>query len=251
MVSASMLLSPALPASTLTPLAPPPLATIIRNVVARDEANQKELQSMQYHQSLHSEMLGDDGKVTKHEDVQMIIRPGARDEIQIVSATGDEIPSDPDQAAQKAKGDEAKRKNLRIALKDLAQRFVVTLAGTDVVNSQPAYVLAFEPRKDQPYQNQTEKILNQLHGKMWISAANYSVLRTQATLAHPVDIVFFLATINTLDFHYELQGPPGAMGPAEVRTAVVINAPFITIRQRMTVEMTQFSPRDNATASLP
>ena len=90
----------------------PPLSVIIQKVIARDDANQEELQSMEYHQHLRSEQIGADGKVTKHQDVQMIIRPGMKDEIQVLSVTGDDLSSDPDEAARKAKGDEVKRKNL-------------------------------------------------------------------------------------------------------------------------------------------
>jgi hypothetical protein len=226
----------------------PSLATILQQVIARDEANQKALQSMEFDNAATIEQLDANQHVTKRQDVKMIIRPGAPDEITVLSVHGDDLPSDPDEAARKAKGDESKRKNLRFALKDMAQRFVITLAGTDVYRGQSVYLLAFEPKPDQTYKNQTEKVLNHLHGKMWISTKDYSVLQTDATLAQPVEVAWFLAEISTLDFHYELQNTSGGMGPAAVRTLVVVEALFITIRQRMTVDMTHFRPRSNAIA---
>jgi hypothetical protein len=221
----------------------PSLAAIIQRVIARDDSNEKQLQSMEYSASSRTEQLGADGKATKHQEVKMIVRPGAKDEITILTVTGDDLPSDPDQAAQKAKGDETKRKNIRIALKDMAKRFTITLAGTDTVEGQPTYVLAFAPKPNQGYRDQTEKVLNQLQGRLWISTSDYSVLKTDASLAAPVDVVWFVAQISKLDFHYELHNTTGGMGPATVQTSVVVDAPFIQIRQRSTIEMTDFRPR--------
>jgi hypothetical protein len=223
-----------------------PLATIIERVVARDDANQKSLQSMEFNETLKTEQLDAGGKVTKHQEVHMIVRPGATDEVTVLSAKGDDLPTDPDAAARKAKGEQAKGKSMRFALKDMASRFVIAQEGADVFQGQPVYVLSFEPKPDQSYRDQTEKVLNQLHGKMWISTADYSVLKTEAALAHPVEIAWFLAQITSLDFHYELRGGPGAMGPALIQTSVVVEAPFITVRQRMTFDMTQFRPRTKA-----
>jgi hypothetical protein len=226
----------------------PPLATIIQQVIARDDANQKELQSMEFHETLKTEQLAADGHVTKQQEVKMILRPGATDEVTVLSAKGDDLPTDPDAAARKAKGEQAKTKSMRFALKDMSDRFIIALAGTNVFRGQPVYVLTFEPKPNQSYRDQTEKVLNQLHGRMWISTADYSVLKTDATLAHPVDVAWFLAQITSLDFHYELRGGPGAMGPAFIQTSVVVDAPFVTIRQKMSYDMTDFASRVGAVA---
>ena len=233
-----------LPATRATAVDPAPaLPTIIQRVIARDEDNKKKLQSMEFHATSHTEQLDADGKATKQREVKMIVRPGAAEEITILSVKGDDLPADPDEAAQKAKGDEVKRKNMRIDLKDIAQRFTITLAGTDTFQGQPAYVLAFAPKPDQSYRDQTEKVLNQLKGRIWVSTLDYSVLKTDATLAQPVDILWFVAQISKLDFHYELHSTPGGMGPAFVQTSVVVEAPLVEIRQRSSVEMTNFRAR--------
>jgi hypothetical protein len=226
-----------------------PLPVIIQKVIARDDANQRNLQSMEFHETAKTDQLGPDGSVIKHQETRMIIRPGMADEVSILSVRGDDLPSNPDEALQKAKGEEAKRKNVRFALKDMAQRFTIILAGTEVFQGQPVYVLAFTPKPDQSYHDQTEKVLNHLHGKMWISTSDYSVLKTDASLAEPVDIAWFLAQITALDFRYELHNTSGGMGPAFIQTSVAVSAPFLQFRQRMTIEMTQFQSRSGAVAA--
>ena len=66
---------------------------------------------------------------------------------------------------------------------------------------------------------------------------------TFLALAEPVEIVWIFAQINALDFHYELKNTSGGMGPAQLQVSVRLDALLMTIRQRMTVDMTQFQPR--------
>ncbi len=223
--------------------APPPLSMIIRQVIARDDANQKALKAMEYHEILRTEQLDDTGRVTRQQELRMIVRPGAAQELQVLSEKGDNLPTNPDEAALQARGKEAQKSKINFALKDMANRFNISLAGTGLLRGQSVYVVAFEPKPNEPYRDQTEKVLNHLHGRMWISARDYSVLKTEATLAEPVEIAWIFAQISDLDFHYELENTSGAMGPAQLQVSVKVNAVFMTIRQRMTVDMTQFQAR--------
>jgi hypothetical protein len=224
----------------------PPLATIIEQAIARDAATQKALQSMEYHQTLKTERLDDDAHVTQRQELQMVVRPGATQEIQVLSEKGDDLPSNPDEAALQAQGQKAQKQKVDLSLKDLAGRFTITFVGTVAIQGQSAYELAFEPKPGQPYQNQTEKVLNHLHGHMWISARDFSILRTDATLAEPVEIAWVFAEIQALSFHYELNSTTGGLGPAQVLTSVKVTAPFISVNQRMTVDMTQFQRRPSS-----
>jgi hypothetical protein len=226
-----------------TPASTPPLATIIERVIARDETTRKALQSMQYEQTNRTQQLDAKNQITRQEEERLIVRPGAPQEIQVVDVKGDHLPSDPDEAMQQAKGREMERRKHDFSLKILVTRFNITLAGTGNYLGQPAYILAFEPRPGQPYRDQTEKVLNQLHGQMWVSARDYVIFKTEATLVRPVQVAWIFARIGTLDFHYELRGATSDFGPAWLQIAVEVDAPFIAIRQRQTVDMTHFEPR--------
>ena len=173
----------------------------------------------------------------------MIIRPGAPQEIEVVLVKGDQIPSDPDEAAQQEKGQEAQRRKHNFSLKSLVTRFNISYVGLGEFMGQPAYVIAFEPKPDQPYRDQTEMVLNQLHGRMWIGRRNDLVLKTDATLAHPVPVAWIFARITKLDFHYELRSTTSDFGPAWVQVLVQVDTPIFNFHQRQTVEMTQFKPR--------
>jgi len=156
---------------------------------------------------------------------------------------GDNLPADPDEAAQQAKGKEMQRRQQTLDLKALSTRFNLSLQGTSNAQGVKAYIVAFEPKANQPYHSQTEKVLNQLHGRMWIRASDDTILRTEATLFHPVEVAWIFASITKLDFHYEL--PPGGSeyGPAWLETDVEVHAPLIAIRQHQRIDMTHFRPR--------
>jgi hypothetical protein len=232
-----------LPGRALAADPAPPVATIIQQAIARDAETQKALETMQYRQTLKTERLNDKEQVTQRQELQMVIRPGTTQEIQVVSEKGDDLPSNPDQAALQAQGKKAQAQKVDLSLKDLAGRFTITLVGTTAIAGQAAYELAFEPKPDQPYHSQTEKVLNHLHGHIWIRAGDYTILKTEATLAEPVEVAWVFAEISELNFHYELDNTTGGLGPARVLTSVRVDAPFLSIRQRTTVEMTQFQPR--------
>jgi hypothetical protein len=221
----------------------PPLATIIERAVARDDATQKALESMQYHQSAHTEQLGAHDEVTHRQDIEFLVQPGATHELVVLSVKGDNLPSDPDQAMQKARGQETERRKHNFSLKTLVGRFDISLVGTGSYLGQKAYILAFEPRPNQPYKDQTERVLNQLHGRIWISAKDYVIDKTEATLAHPVRVAWIFASIRALDFHYELRTTTNDFGPSWLQVLVEVDAPLIQFRQRQTEEMTQFEPR--------
>jgi hypothetical protein len=240
-VLAAILSGPAFASDTPAPA--PPLATIIERVVAQDEATRKALQSMQYEQTNLTQQLDAKNQVTRQEEERLIVRPGAPQEIQVVDVKGDHLPSDPDEAMQQAKGKEMERRKHDFSLRILITRFNIALAGTGNYLGQPAYILAFEPRPGQPYRDQTEKVLNQLHGQMWVSTRDYVILKTEATLVRPVSVAWIFARISTLDFHYELRSATSDFGPAWLQFAVEVDAPFIVIRQRQTVDMTHFERR--------
>jgi hypothetical protein len=226
--------------------APPALPALLDGVIARDAQTQRELKTMAYDEQVHTERLDAQGRATQHQDLQLIVRPGLKQELQVVSVHGDNLPTDPDEAARQAKGKEIERRQQTLDLKALSTRFNLALQGTCTDWGTPAYIVAFEPKPNQPFHSQTEKVLNQLHGRIWIRASDDLILRTEATLLHPVEVAWIFASITRLDFHYEL--PPGGsdFGPAWLETSVEVRAPMIAICQRQRINMTGFRPRESA-----
>ncbi len=227
----------------------PSLQDIINKTLAHDDARQKALQSMQYDQTAVVDQLEDSGKITHHEVLRMIIRPGMPSPIQIVSVTGDSIPTDPSRTDVQAKGRDVEDNKQNFTLGALVNRFTITLAGQDRIAGQPAYVLAFTPKPNQLYRDETEEVINQLRGRIWISTVTYNVLQTEASLTHPVSIAWFLAQVPTLDFHYSTQDANADFSPSQVRITLKVDAFFVGFHERQTIDMANFRPRPPASAS--
>jgi hypothetical protein len=105
-------------------------------------------------------------------------------------------------------------------------------------------VIAFTPKPNQPYKDETEKVVNQLHGRMWISADTYDVLQTEASLAQPVSVAWFLATIPKLDFHYSRLDLSKPFTPCQVLITLQVHAFFVGFYERQDIEMKNFKPRN-------
>ncbi len=229
------------PAAVAAPA--PPMASLLQGVVARDAQIQRELKGMQYHEHIQTDRLDAQGKVTQHQDMQLLVRPGGNPELQVLSVHGPNMPSDPDQAAAQARKQQAQQRQQNFDLKSISSRFNLTLLGRSNELGADAYVIGFEPKANQPYHSQTEKVLNQLHGRIWIRASDDLILRTEASLLHPVQVAWVFASVTSLDFRYEL--PPGGSvyGPAWLETSVRVNAPLLSIAQHQRIDMTDFQPR--------
>ena len=173
----------------------------------------------------------------------MIIYPGGNPSMKIVSVKGDHIPSDPDQAEAQEKGRDVEGNKDNFTLRALVNRFTLSLAEETQLAGHRVYVIAFAPKPDQPYKDETEKIVNQLHGRMWISADSYDVLQTEASLAQPVSIAWFLATIPKLDFHYSRLDLSKEFTPCQVQITLQVQALIVGFHQRQIVDMTNFKPR--------
>jgi hypothetical protein len=231
-------------ADVSNPQTPSPTA-IVAAVVARDAQTQKELKSMQYDQRVQTDHLDEDGKVTQHQDLQLIVRPGADPEIQVVSLQTDHVPDSPEKASEQAKAAEDQQRQQNFDLKSIAARFNLSVQGESTELGARAYVIVFEPKPNQTYDTQVEKVLNQLHGRIWVRASDDTILRTDAHLLEPVSVAWFLASVDKLDFHYEL--PPGGseFGPAWLETSFVIKAPLITFAQHQRIDLTNFRSRSS------
>ncbi len=221
----------------------PSLQKIIERTLLHDDERQKMLQSMQYDQTADLDELNAKGDVTRHETLQMVIYPGGNPSMKIVSVKGDHIPSDPDQAEAQAKGRDVEGNKDNFTLRALVNRFDLSLAEETELAGHHAYVIAFKPKPNQPYKDETEKVVNQLHGRMWISSDSYDVLQTEASLAAPVSIAWFVATIPKLDFHYTRLDLSKEFTPCQVQIALQVQAFFVGFNERQSMAMTNFKPR--------
>ena len=223
----------------------PPLDAIVAKTLAKADTQQKALRSMQFDQVATVEQLNDRDQTTKREVLQMVMRPGGHPSMQVISAKGDNLPTNPDEVKKQGREVEGNKQNF--TLRSLVNRFTLTLAGEEQIDGERAYVIGFTPKANQPYRDETEKVVDQLQGHIWVSARTFNVLQTEAVLAHPVSVAWFVAKIPQLDFHYAmLTDTDAGFAPCQVKITLQVRAFFVGYHVRQTIDMANFRGRVDA-----
>ena len=121
-------------------------------------------------------------------------------------------------AERKAKGDKP------FFERDLAQRFVFRVLGREQVRGRPAYLMSFTPdtSKDLPEDEDEDRFLNALAGKVWIDAEDHAIARIQARLTHTVRFGFgLLAYFKKINLEFDMRrDAQGRWLPHKIKTYV-------------------------------
>jgi hypothetical protein len=216
------------------------VSDIIARTLQNDEARQRALASMRYDQVATIDQLDRRERVTRHEVLTMIVSPGSHPPLKVTALGGDQAPPLSDHAAVQALVDDVGGNQATFTLRDLASRFVITLEGHDVFEGAPVYVLSFAPRQGESWKDDTEKVVNRLHGQIWISSRTWNVLRTEAALTGPVRVAWFLATVPTLRFEYRTQDSESGFAASQERITLEVDALFVGYHERQTIQMSHF-----------
>ena len=109
----------------------------------------------------------------------------------------------PDAAPQKSEGvtdthsnvhGQVFKKNDFLLNENLLNRFQLKLAGQELINGRPTWILAFIPAdKQPPEKNLKDRFINKAAGRMWVDATEYSLVRLDMHLTKPVNVALGLA----------------------------------------------------------
>ncbi|VVM05184.1 hypothetical protein MAMC_00456 [Methylacidimicrobium cyclopophantes] len=220
------------------PSSPPSLSSIVDRMVAKQEALAHELNAYQFLEQIDIEALGRDNATRRRSRVVVQIRPNSHALI-LTDAPGDEKAK---RAAAEAEVKQARRGIETVySFRKAVPRFHVVLLGHGNWHGEPAYRLAFAGKPDEPYRTPLEKLLNHVHGQMHVSARDYSILETQAFLAEPVNVAWFLVRFEHLDFFYVAQriSPLGYV-PKTVTFHYQVRIPFASRHERQHIELVDY-----------
>ncbi len=223
------------PASSPTPI--PPLSSIVDRMVKRQESLAHELNAYQFLEQIEVDSLGFDNLPRKRSHFVIRVLPNSHALI-LTDVRGDE------KARREMSEAEVKRARRGIetvySLRRAVPRFRVVLLGHGDWHGEPAYHLGFSGKPDEPYRTPLEKILNQVHGEMHVSASDYSILETHAFLAQPVSVAWFLVRFERLAFSYVAQRIPLGYVPRTVVFHYRVRIPFASRHERQKIELVDY-----------
>lgn len=99
------------------------------------------------------------------------------------------------------RGQQIKRSDILLN-EDLVSRFQFTMVGRELLNGRPAWVVDFVPaNKKLPERNLKERFINKAAGRVWIDAADYSLVKADLHLTQQVNVGWGLVGA-VWEFHY-------------------------------------------------
>ncbi len=90
-------------------------------------------------------------------------------------------------------------------------------------------------------------MLNNGSGHIWASTQDYSVIRNEGSLMHPVSVAWIFATLREMEFHFDaMRMPNGDYGPGRLQYRYFVSIPFTHLHERDTRVMSNYRPAGKA-----
>jgi hypothetical protein len=203
---------------------------IVNEIVARDKVLVERRRAFDYDISITRDKLDSDQKVVSSEKESTVMRGDLRPSYNTRTAS-----SDPEQEQKQTSREEP------FELLKIIDHFNYTLEGDEWVDGVDCYRIAFTPKPDMPYENREEKVLNNVSGHIWASKEDYSVIRNEGYLQHPVSVAWIFATLREMEFHFDVTRlPNGDYGPGRLQYRYRVSIPFTQLHERDTRIMTNY-----------
>jgi len=91
---------------------------------------------------------------------------------------------------------EKRRNRYRRAIREIPEAFIFRLAGEDVVDSRPAWVIEAVPRPGYQPADRYSRLFTQVKGKLWVDQSDYHWSRVDAELLDTVTFGWILVRIH-------------------------------------------------------
>jgi hypothetical protein len=217
-------------AGPLSALAAPSGDEIIAQVIARDKELVEHRKAFDYDLDIRREKLDASGAVVETTKEHQVVIGDQR--------PGYNTRSGPGGSTRETK---AAAKEEPFALLKMIDHFTFTLEGQETVDGVLCYKVAFQPKPDMPYRNREEKVLNAVSGHVWASTVDYSLIKDEGTLMHPVSVGWIFATLEEMQFAFAtMLLPNGEHGPRQVEYSYRVSIPFTSIHERDTRTMSNY-----------
>jgi hypothetical protein len=209
---------------------------IISQVVARDKVLVERRKAFDYDIEITRDKLDSDKKVVSSEKESTVMRGDLRPGYNTRTAS-----SNPDEEAKTTSREEP------FELLNIIDHYTYTLEGDEWVDGVDCYRIGFTPKPDMPYVNREEKVLNNVSGHIWASKQDYSVIRNEGYLMHPVSVAWIFATLREMEFHFDVtRMPNGDYAPGRLQYRYLVGIPFMQMHERDTRIMSNYRPATGA-----
>ena len=222
-------------ANTIVPRADMPSGEdMIRKIAARDKELVERRRAFDYDIAITRDQLNSDNSVASTQREKVTMRGNV--------APSYHTRSDQPEAEAKQQSREEPFELLKII-----DHYTYTVDAEENVDGVDCWRIAFTPKPDMPYDNREEKVLNNTSGHIWASKADYSLIRNEGSLMHPVSVAWIFATLREMHFRFDaMRMPNGDYGPGRLEYSYLVDVPFFDLHERDTRAMSNYRPHDPA-----
>ena len=207
---------------------PPDVNEIVQRAVANDEQRHEHRLGFACDQIVTTERLDKAGTVFKTKTAHLV----HHESDEAARSVAEDLPAESDRPHRDGDTVKAEHRLGVLVLRRLAPRFDYVLAGEAPVRGRACYLVEASPRLDQPANSREERVIDGLHARFWIDKGTFEILQGEGSLVRPVSVALF-GSVTRMDFAFHTQTlPNGEVGPADLRTDLVVTAPFHFYRQR-------------------
>jgi hypothetical protein len=221
------LLLATIPAGAQTPLT---AQEIIDRVVARDKVLVERRKAFDFDIAITREKLNPDKTVASTERETAVI-------------AGNHAPGYGTRPAADNPDDEAENTSREEPFEflNIIDHYTYALQGEETVDGADCYKIAFAPKPDMPYDNREEKVLNHVSGHIWASKQDFSVIKNEGWLMHPVSVAWVFASLREMEFHFDaVRMPNGDYAPGRLMYRYLVSIPFMQLHERDTRVMSNY-----------
>jgi len=206
---------------------------LVRKVAVRDKELVERRRAFDYDIAITRDKLKDDDSVASSETETVTMRGN-------ISPNYHTRSDKPEDEAKQQSREEP------FELLKIIDHYTYTVEGEETVDGVDCWRIHFVPKPDMPYDNREERVLNNTSGYIWASKADYSLIRNQGSLMHPVSVAWIFATLEKMSFRFDaVRMPNGDYGPGRLQYSYLVDIPFFDMHERDTRAMSNYRPHED------
>lgn len=131
----------------------------------------------------------------------------------------------------------------------ISERFDFAVEGREQIAGESAVRIQFQPTKRLPEKNMADRFLDTVAGSAWVSEGSNRLVKFEMRLVRPFQLFWILAVLKECSIEYELIQPGEILGHAKLKVTFAVTTPIYSIRQQHDVDLDHFRPRRALVAS--
>jgi hypothetical protein len=227
----------------------PEIARMMELALRDAENFRQQVRKSEYEAKMFVQEWDGRGRLRGTAKATAIMRPGDAHPMTFVSREVHgkvRLPSEKD----RAKDDDDDKTTLQDFAREhqISERFDFAVEGKEQIGGQSAVRIQFSPTKRLREKNMADRFLDTIAGSAWVGEGTNRLVKFEMRLVKPFQLFWILAVLKECTIEYELLEPGEILGHAKLKITYAVTTPIYSIRQQHDVDLDHFRPRNSLVA---